>query len=64
MKTITHRSAVDDITNGISKTWCGLTFSLYDENAPINNNPTCKECIEEIIKDRGKIKTESIDKYQ
>ena len=55
MKNITHRSAIDDITNGTSKTWCGLTFSLYDENAPLNNDPTCEKCKKEIAREKLKI---------
>jgi hypothetical protein len=51
---ITHRSAVDNIADGISTTHCGLVFSLYDDNAPIDNKPTCEECKKEFLKTNSK----------
>ena len=54
MKKITHRSAIDDITDGISTTWCGLTLSLFKEES-FSNDPTCEKCKKEIAREKLKI---------
>lgn len=43
----THRIAIDDITEGISTTYCGLIFSLYDDKFQgkhTSQTPTCRLC--------------------
>lgn len=47
----THRMAIDDIAEGISTSYCGVEFSLYDE-AFKAQDPTCSGCRASMIEDR------------
>ena len=38
----THKSMVDDIDKGESKTYCGKTLSIFDDS--LDNDPTCPMC--------------------
>lgn len=54
METI-HRTAVDHINDGTCETYCGQTFSAFDDNYQSSNTDyNCPQCIAEVNKDRVK----------
>lgn len=50
-----HRIAVDNIADGYSETYCGLRGSLFNDDFQDhcnNDDITCPDCREEVLKDR------------
>ena len=52
MQPIIHRTAIDNIAEGTLTTYCGKTFSLFDDDYHEDNEMfNCPECKKELNKE-------------